>query len=219
MSALLDFAAEVRAVCEERDSLRIARADATAELRSVQRDRDILRESVKAWQEAEATARGRWQEERIKCNQARAELAGVAAQRDAHLSRSVELAARVTELEAKIATMTPAVDEVDGFRVGDLVEYVADGGRYATITNLGTDHSVLKGGAWARLSTMVCPVFASSLRRKPVEVGDAVREVHSGLRGEVFKANEYAFDVRRPTGQMSSWSRDNCIAIAPTVKP
>lgn len=138
---------------------------------------------------------------------ARADLAGVAAQRDAQLSRSVELAARVTELEALIGRKqlvndalreelvaeqvklkeahdcvdkltsemraaklaTPAVVEVDGFRVGDLVEYVADGGRYAKIT----DMSAGAGRSW--ISTMTCSVQTSALRRKPVEVGDTVR--------------------------------------------
>lgn len=202
MSALLDFAAEVRAVCEERDSLRIARADAVAELVHV---RQAMRSETRA---ANAFM--------VERDQARAELAGVTAQRDAHLSRSVELAARVTELEARLAAVTPAVDEVDGFRAGDLVCHKGCAG---------------SPGGWGRVITLGKRIEANfgrhglhtylpnELERKPVEVGDAVREVHSGLRGEVFKANEYAFDVRRPTGQMSSWSRDNCIAIAPTVKP
>jgi len=110
----------------------------------------------------------------------RAELAGVAAQRDAHLSRSVELAARVTELEARLAAVAPATVapvEVDGFRAGDLVYAPGNDGRYARIT----DMSAGTGRSW--ISTMTCSVQTSALRRKPVEVGDAVRCVSGPFTG------------------------------------
>lgn len=246
MSALLDFAAEVRAVCEERDSLRKARADATAELRSMQRDRDILRESVKAWQEAEATARGRWQEEHIKCDQARAELAGVAAQRDAHLSRSVELAARVTKLEAKtfdvarleqdnaglrnalasevrktfdmraamdalearLATVTPAVDKVDGFRVGDLVRWTNAGRR--------------RDASWHPVEKIASPIVMREFERKPVEVGDMVRITggsFAGHAGIVQSFFERTATIQESADSFLIANVKYLVAIAPTVKP
>lgn len=118
---------------------------------------------------------------------ARAELAGVAAQRDAHLSRSVELAARVTELEAALKrasctlTATPAAVEVDGFRVGDLVRHRS---------------SVLSWGVVDAVSQHVRVVYpghdrgpdASSYRpdelaRKPVKAGDTVRVTSGALAG------------------------------------
>jgi hypothetical protein len=102
---------------------------------------------------------------------ARAELAGVAAQRDAHLSRSVELAARVTELEARLTAPAPAAVEADGFRVGDLVAAAPTG-----------------AGSWGRVigfdaGDVECDYLEqgihshepSELSRKPVEVGDTVR--------------------------------------------
>jgi multidrug efflux pump subunit AcrA (membrane-fusion protein) len=53
---------------------------------------------------------------RFDCDAARAELAGVAAQRDAYLSRSVELATRVTELEAKTFDLARLEQDNAGLR-------------------------------------------------------------------------------------------------------
>jgi hypothetical protein len=157
-----------------------------AELSSVRRDRDILRDSVKAWSEAEARARGRWMTAQAERDAARAELAGVAAQRDAYLTRSVELATRVTELEARLAAVAPVeTAEVDGFCVGDLVRF-----NHETLPLLEVFHDETVGFAFG---TVACDSphrrkSCSQLQhmvRKPVEVGDTVRVVEGRYEGLV----------------------------------
>ena len=152
---------------------------------------------------------------------ARAELAGVAAQRDAHLTRSVELTTRNAELEARLAAVAPAeTAEVDGFRVGDLVRF-----NHETLPLLEVFHDETVGFAFG---TVACDSphrrkSCSQLQhmvRKPVEVGDTVRisPVASGY-GRVWKVREI---TANGGGRSVAWfvgegsaRLDDCIAVAP----
>lgn len=167
---------------------------------------------------------------RRELDAARAELAVANTQRDAHLSQSVELAARVTELEAlkaqatrneaalkarastleaQLAALTPAVVEVGGFRVGDLVEVLTDKGRFARIADMSADG----GRAW--VTTMTCSVQTGVLRRKPVEVGDTVRVVGGNAR---FVGVRFAVtcvdDKGSVWGSEGAWNPANVVAVA-----
>ncbi len=87
-------------------------------------------------------------------------------------------AARITELEARLAAVAPAVEapvetaEVDGFRVGDLVRNLASAPSLAwgTVRHLSRFVEVEYAGAPHRIA-----YCSDELTRKPVEVGDTVR--------------------------------------------
>ena len=137
-------------------------------------------------------------------------------------ARSVELATRNAELEARLAALTPAVEpaEVGGFRVGDLVRWsglmgdacaMSGGARWRPISSFDGLKASYEGGVRNGYPT-------SKLTRKPVEVGDTVRisPVASGS-GRVWKVREIAanagHDVAWFVGEGSARLAD-CIAVA-----
>ena len=173
---------------------------------------------------------------RRQLDAARAELAVANTQRDAHLSQSVELAARVTELEAlkaqatrneaalkarastleaRLAALTPAVVEVDGFRVGDLVRYSRLTGDYTCLPI-----AKFKGGKAVYTTDEDGSPYenefpVSQLRRKPVEVGDTVRVVGGNAR---FVGVRFAVtcvdDKGSVWGSEGAWNPANVVAVA-----
>ena len=167
--SLLKLASDIQMLCIDRGEWQRRCAEHAADAAQFKTQRDASRAYATQVQ-AERDA-------------ARAELAGVAAQRDAHLSRSVELATRVTELEVRLAALTPAAVEVDGFRVGDLVRWV----RVPTVGAASDSHwraltDVRSGRGWYRLSSPQ-GVLLEDLVCKPVEVGDTVRCISGAFAG------------------------------------
>jgi len=145
-------------------------------------------------------------EARAERDAARSELAGVAAQRDAHLTRSVELATRVTELEARLA----AAPVEDGFRVGDLV--VAYDYAPEPIARF------VKG--FAQLDKAGLSIAVECLTRKPVEVGDTVRCVSGAFAGRTGTVVHVCFgrDARvqsEPGGGCFTTEVAHLVAVAP----
>ena len=191
----------LRADARNASNLSVERYRAQQERDKAREERDSLRGAVDHWH--------------TKFMSERAELANVAAQRDAHLSRSVELAARVTELEAKLsfaqqefevlkaqasrneaalkarastlearlAALTPAAVEVDGFRVGDLVRF---NGEVLPLLEVFFDETVGHSFGAVECDAPYRRKSCSQLQhmvRKPVEVGDTVRIVEGGHAG------------------------------------
>ena len=97
-------------------------------------------------------------------------------------------AARITELEARLAAVAPVeTDEVDGFRVGDLVRF-----NHEALPLLEVFHDETVGFSFGTVVTdsphrRKCSQLQHMVR-KPVEVGDTVRVVgghRDGARGRV----------------------------------
>lgn len=144
---------------------------------------------------------------------ARAELAGVAAQRGAHLSRSVELAARVTELEARLAALTPTLVEVDGFRVGDLVRHRSSVLSWGVVDGVGQHVRVVYPGH--DRGPDASSYRPDELTRKPVKVGDTVRTRHLNVVGVVERIDgAQCFVAPKDTSLWGALLAD-CIAVAP----
>lgn len=181
MSDLVMRAAELIGVIvseqvrEETSGLRAQLNAAQDERGEARRDYDELREQTRTLRDNALLAASIVRNREEWRDSARAELAGVAAQRDAYLSRSVELATRVTELETRLAALTPAPVEVDGFRVGDLVGFKQN----PPPQQFGVVERV---DEWVKArfpSHYVAAYKPHQLTRKPVEVGDTVRIANS----------------------------------------
>lgn len=84
------------------------------------------------------------------------------------------------------------IDEVDGFRVGDLVRYwrIDSDCEYLPIVKFHGSEAVYITHSGAAPYENVIDV--AELRRKPVEVGDTVRV--SGRSGEQFVVESYEYD-------------------------
>lgn len=208
VSDLVMRAAELIAVIvkeqvrEETSRLRAQLNAAQDERGEARRDYDELREQTRTLRGNALLAASivrNHEEWRAERDAARAELAGVAAQRDAQLSRSVELAARVTELEARLnaqfrtvvaagaieagSLVKAAPVEVDGFRVGDLVRFNGD---VLPLLKVFFDETVGHSFGTVECDSPYRRKSCSQLHhmvRKPVGVGDTVRIVEGGHAG------------------------------------
>ena len=130
-----------------------------------------------------------------------ADVATLTTERDA-------LAARVAELEAKLEPAAP-VEEVDGFRVGDLVS--AHGCAPEPIARIVLGYVHLDGAGFS--------THSRGLTRKPVAIGDTVRCVSgpfAGRTGRVEHDYVASMSVCTGPGEGSFWTTPTkLVAVAP----
>jgi hypothetical protein len=122
-------------------------------------------------------------------------LVQVRQERDAALLKLLEVRKVVAEDIAKVAKVV--VDEVEGFRVGDLVRYsqITSDYKYLPIVKFQGTKAVYITHSGAASYENVIEV--TELRRKPVEVGDTVRAEGKPMSTFVVKSYEYDDEGRK----------------------
>jgi hypothetical protein len=177
-----DLRAQLNAVMEERGEARRDRDRAMHERDCARMERDEVRAHSLRRFTSIREALGAPMEE-LADDAARR----VVAERDAARAEIGVMAARCTELEARLAqrleelaVASAVAKPAEGFRVGDLVECDEDEGHYAEIIDVSL--IALRSHPY---NIYTRPHSASSLTRKPVKEGDMVRDIHVNRRGEV----------------------------------
>jgi len=121
-------------------------------------------------------------------------LVQVRQERDAAVLKLLEVRKVVAEDVAKVVEV---VDEVEGFRVGDLVRYsqITSDYKYLPIVKFQGTKAVYITHSGAAPYENVIEV--TELRRKPVEVGDTVRAEGKPMSTFVVKSYEYDDEGRK----------------------